>query len=189
MTRENFIKNALTYEGTVEGSKKHHAIIDTYNQIRPLPRGYKVSYLDRWCAAFVSFLYFTAGIDYPYECGCGEMIAKLQSKGLLRNTPCEGGPIFFTFSHTGIVTDIKDNRVYTLEGNANNMVMRRSYKISDPAIACYSEIFNPVDTLHNVALRVIAGKYGNYPERKQNLESDGYDYYEVQAVVNHLLGI
>ena len=41
--------------------------------------------------------------------------------------------------------------------------------------------------LNNVAKDVIAGKYGNGDERKENLKKAGYDYKEVQAVVNKLL--
>lgn len=41
-------------------------------------------------------------------------------------------------------------------------------------------------TLADVARDVIAGKYGNYPERKKLLEADGYDYEEVRALVNRM---
>lgn len=42
-------------------------------------------------------------------------------------------------------------------------------------------------SLDEIAKDVIAGKYGNYPERKTRLESEGYNYSEVQAKVNTLL--
>ncbi len=38
-----------------------------------------------------------------------------------------------------------------------------------------------------IAKDVIAGKYGNYPERKTRLESDGYNYEEIQNIVNNML--
>ena len=42
-------------------------------------------------------------------------------------------------------------------------------------------------SLTNVAKDVIAGKYGNMPSRKTNLEAAGYDYNAVQKEVNKLL--
>ena len=42
-------------------------------------------------------------------------------------------------------------------------------------------------SIDEVAKDVIAGKYGNYPERKTKLEADGYNYSEVQNKVNELL--
>lgn len=40
-----------------------------------------------------------------------------------------------------------------------------------------------------IANEVIQGKWGNYPERKTKLEAEGYNYNEVQAKVNEILGI
>ena len=42
-------------------------------------------------------------------------------------------------------------------------------------------------TIDEVAQDVIIGKYGNQPERKINLERDGYNYTEVQGIVNEIL--
>ena len=42
-------------------------------------------------------------------------------------------------------------------------------------------------SIDEVAKDVIAGKYGNYPERKTKLEAEGYNYREVQNKVNELL--
>lgn len=39
----------------------------------------------------------------------------------------------------------------------------------------------------DVAEAVIAGKYGNYPERRTLLEADGYDYGEIQDMVNAIV--
>lgn len=38
--RQNFVNTAISYLGVVEDSEKHKYIVDTYNQIRPLPQGY-----------------------------------------------------------------------------------------------------------------------------------------------------
>ena len=44
-------------------------------------------------------------------------------------------------------------------------------------------------SLTEVANKVIRGDYGNGEERKQKLESEGYNYNEVQAKVNELMGV
>lgn len=47
----------------------------------------------------------------------------------------------------------------------------------------------PVETdLTAVARRVIRGEFGNGDDRKKNLKSAGYDYNQVQPIVNLLLG-
>lgn len=45
----------------------------------------------------------------------------------------------------------------------------------------------PTKSIDEVAKDVIAGKYGNYPERKERLEAEGYNYAEVQGRVNEML--
>lgn len=39
-----------------------------------------------------------------------------------------------------------------------------------------------------IAQEVVAGKWGNGSERKQRLEAEGYNYAEVQAAVNNIMG-
>lgn len=46
---------------------------------------------------------------------------------------------------------------------------------------------SPKKSIDEVAKDVIAGKYGNYPERKTKLEAEGYNYNEVQGKVNEIL--
>lgn len=67
---------------------------------------------------------------------------------------------------------------------------------SSSAINPYDYIFNgkefnndnkKLKTLDEIANDVIKGLYGNYPERKELLEKDGYNYEEVQTKVNDIL--
>lgn len=44
-------------------------------------------------------------------------------------------------------------------------------------------------SIKEIANAVIRGEFGNYPERKTKLESMGYNYNEVQAKVNELMGV
>ena len=41
-------------------------------------------------------------------------------------------------------------------------------------------------TNYEIAVEVIQGKWGNYPERQQRLEEAGYDYDAVQEIVNQI---
>lgn len=50
-----FLHFVCSYNNVRENSPEHRHIVDTYNRIKPLPVGYKVSYTDSWCAVFVSF--------------------------------------------------------------------------------------------------------------------------------------
>ena len=43
-------------------------------------------------------------------------------------------------------------------------------------------------SIEEIAKEVIAGEFGVYPERKEKLEKEGYNYSEVQTKVNELLG-
>ena len=42
---------AARWLGTKEGSQEHRKILEVYNSIDPLPRGYAVKQTDPWCAA------------------------------------------------------------------------------------------------------------------------------------------
>lgn len=44
-------------------------------------------------------------------------------------------------------------------------------------------------SIEEVANAVIRGEFGNYPERKTKLESMGYNYNEVKAKVNEIMGV
>lgn len=60
--------------------------------------------------------------------------------------------------------------------------------IVNPAIGDIHYVSNnQKKSIDEIAKDVIAGKYGNYPERKTKLEAEGYNYSEVQKKVNELL--
>lgn len=47
----------------------------------------------------------------------------------------------------------------------------------------------PKKSIEEIAQEVIDGKWDNYPKRKKLLEEAGYNYDEVQALVNKILGV
>lgn len=137
-----------------------------------------------------------------YGAGC-EWSAKYykQQGRFFTSNPKPGDQIFFNnYSHTGIVEKIANGVITTIEGNTSNMVARRTYSIGSGAIDGYGrpkyDVENSVESVEktdvagmamNAALTVladavIAGKFGNGEERKQNI------YRAVQNKVNELLG-
>ena len=126
---------AKQFIGARQGSRKHKNIIDFYNaNIKPLPRGYKVTYLDNWCATFVSYILFNCGCRKKgvYECGAERM--KRNMKKYLLEDKTKGKKdciIFFDWQcngwsdHVGIIDHVDDKYYYTIEGNKSKMVGTR----------------------------------------------------------------
>lgn len=123
--------------------------------------------------------------------------------------PRVGAQIFFgtrsnqnESTHTGIVVGYDSNYVYTIEGNASDQVYQKQYALDSTRIVgygypAYSESITPAPDppseemsealIHQIALEVIQGKWGNNPERRQRLIAAGYDPDAVQAEVNRIL--
>ena len=150
------IKQAKKWIGKKESNGTHKVIIDIYNEQLELPRGYKVKYTDSWCACFVSACAIMRGVDFPMECGCGEMVKKFQARGqwIEDDTyiPKAGDIIFYDWDdngkgdnkgwsdHTGIVEAVKGDTITIIEGNYDNAVKRRKIKVNDRFIRGYGVI-------------------------------------------------
>lgn len=146
--RNAFVATAKSYIGKKEGGVEHKFIIDTYNTIKPLPRGYKVKYTDDWCATFVSAMAVLCGITeiIPLECSCGEQIKILQAKkAWVENdayVPTAGDIIYYDWQdsgigdnvgwadHVGIVESVTSKKIRVIEGNRNNGVDYREIAIN-----------------------------------------------------------
>ena len=101
-----------------------------------------------WCACFVSWCanecgYIDAGIIPKFaSCTAGSNLFKARDLWKPRSaTPDVGDLVFFDWDtdglpdHVGIVECVKDEKVYTVEGNSSDRCRQRSYSIS------YSGIF------------------------------------------------
>ena len=143
MAANKLIETARSYIGVAEGSAAHKAIIDKYNTIKPLPRGYRATYMDAWCAVFVSFCALMSGVVLPYECGCQEMYKAFPDKRGRAATPGLGWVIFYDWQgdghteHVGIVESVKDGVITVIEGNHNDAVGRRQIRVGNPSIYGY----------------------------------------------------
>ena len=130
-------------------------IIDAAGNVRGYTRygdWWQEPYRD-WCAMFVSFCLTRAGVPrdaFPQEASSADWIALLQSRELYDRAgeavPEVGDVIFFDMDgngaadHVGVVTDVDESCVATLEGNSYGGVRRQSYALSAPEILGYGRL-------------------------------------------------
>lgn len=98
-----------------------------------------------WCDIFVDYCFLvnfgleetlriTCQPEHSLGAGCTYSCAYYASKGRFGKTPQIGSQIFFSADngkscfHTGIVYDVDNTYVYTVEGNTDNAVKKRVYK-------------------------------------------------------------
>lgn len=115
-----------------------------------------------WCAIFVSWCADQCGLidsgAVPKFSGCGTGVQWFQSRGQWlpgSATPEPGMLIFFKWygsdatiaDHVGIVERVENGRIYTIEGNSNDMVRRNSYPVEYGEIVGYGAPMNGKSTL------------------------------------------
>lgn len=135
---------ARAWLGLNEFDGSFRKVIDIYNTIRPLPRGYKVKYTDDWCATFISAVGVACGMSEILlpECGC-EWMTRLYKK-IGRWEECDayipqpGDLLLYDWQdtgegdctgwadHVGIVerVDREANEIHIIEGNRGRSVRR-----------------------------------------------------------------
>lgn len=153
--RGMLVITAEDHIGFNEADGSHREIIDAYNKITPLPRGYKMTYSDPWCAAFVSAMGAAAGLGdliLP-ECSCDAMINLYKAKGLWQEADCFkpkiGDIVMYDWEdsglgdnrgsadHVGIVYAVGDKKLTIIEGNISNAVGFRELNIDGKYIRGY----------------------------------------------------
>ncbi|GAB7231386.1 CHAP domain-containing protein [Facklamia hominis] len=210
VTANAVINEAKKWLGSNKWGANHKKIIDGYNAVRPLPRGYAVQYSDDWCDTFVSFVAVKAGAKdlIGRECGVERHKDIFKSKGIWLGLvrPQVGDVIIFNWSgnrngwgnHIGYVASVSGDRITTIEGNTTvngqSTVAYRTYAWNSVYIQGYARPkyteggqapkIELVGNTEQLARDVIAGKFGHGEDRKRAL---GSRYDEVQAKVNELL--
>jgi len=215
-TAQDVLNVMRSWLGYSEYNGKFKQIIDLYNSVRPLPRGYALEYTDEWCDGTVSAAAIKAGAQdiIGRECGCEQHIAIFKEKGIwiedgtIRPEP--GYVIVYNWGdstqpndgysdHIGYVESVSGNIITAIEGNKNVSVERRSIPVGWGYIRGYAKPKydnssskpnppqQPSKTITEIAEDVIKGVYGNGDTRKNAIESMGYDYYKVQKEVNRIL--
>lgn len=149
----DIIRLASGYIGTATGDARHHEIIDAYNAHVPLAQGYRVTYTDSWCDAFVSALFIKSNavqLIGGTECGVERHVGLFKNAGIWHDgsgiVPEPGDIIVFDWEnddfadHIGIVEYVDGLVVHTIEGNSGNAgaVMRHAYCVGDDCIRGYA---------------------------------------------------
>ena len=209
-TASAVIQEAKKWLGSNKWGSNHKKIIDGYNAVRPLPRGYAVKYSDDWCDTFVSFVAAKAGAKdlIGRECGVERHKDIFKQLGIWKGLvkPEVGDVVIFNWSgnrqgwgnHIGYVAAVSGDRVTTIEGNTTvngvSTVAYRYYMWNSVYIQGYARpLYSKGGQVPKVELsgsdeqlarEVIAGKFGHGEDRKRAL---GSRYDGVQAKVNELL--
>lgn len=132
------VELARSLVGIKEGSEGHKEILAIYNSQNPLPRGYKMTTRDAWCAAFTTALAVKLGYTdiIPCECSCSRLIAIAKEMGIWIEdesvTPKFGWLPVYDFQdksgesdnkgdpdHIGIVDSVGGGEFIVIEGNAD----------------------------------------------------------------------
>lgn len=144
--KDRVLNAARALIGVRGGSSEHARLVTDYNSVHPLPVGYPVKHTDDWCDIFVTVLFQREGLSnlIGRECGVERHINIFKSKGIWNedgtSTPQAGDIITFNWDyygpgndgfadHIGIVEKVENGRIYTIEGNSNNIVKRNDYLI------------------------------------------------------------
>lgn len=155
MLRNQVVETAKLFLGCKEGDERHKAILDTYNNRNPLPRGYEVQLDDAWCATTTSAWDIMCGIaDYtPIECSCLQQIniAKKLDMWVESDSyvPKPGDRMMYDWedtgsgdnkgnpNHTGLVEKCDNGIITIIEGNYKNGCNRRTKNVNARYIRGY----------------------------------------------------
>lgn len=210
-TAQDVLNVMRSWTGYSEANGKHKEIIDLYNSVKPLPRGYAVQYNDEWCDTTVSAAAIKAGCSelIGRECGVERHVDIFKSMGIWiedgRITPQPGDIIVYNWDdatqpndgysdHIGYVEAVSGGTITAIEGNKGEAVGRRTIPVGWGYIRGFarpkyasSGSSTIKKSVTEVAKEVLAGAWGNGDARKNALIAAGYDYAAVQAKVDELV--
>lgn len=150
--RQKVVNIMRGWIGLKRSDRSHAPIIDTYNSRKPLPRGYKVTYNDAYCATTVSAAAIEAGYTdiMPVECSCYYLIEQAKAMGIWQENDAyipepgdevlydwDDGPNYATTDnkgapeHVGMVEYVTGGTIKVMEGNmSGGVVGRRDLKVN-----------------------------------------------------------
>ena len=144
--RQTVASCARSLVGLKESDGSHRRVIDAYNSIRPLPRGYQMGDTDPWCAAFVSAVGQLCGLTALLlpECSCPAMTALYRKAGRWQGregaNPAPGDVVMYDWDgdgvpeHTGLLLSRSGDMLEVAEGNLADAVGIRRIDRKNPAI-------------------------------------------------------
>lgn len=195
------VAQAKAWLGLKESDGSYKVILDVYNSQEKLPRGYRMTTKDPWCATFVSAVAVKLGYTdiIPTECSCTKMIEKLKAIGSWVESDSyvpKPGDIFFydwddsgkgentgSPEHVGIVEKVENGVTTVIEGNFSNSVKRRLIAVNGKYIRGYG--VPKYDTEETKTTTTT--KKGDYTMEMRNLKS-GCKGDDVRALQILLIG-
>ena len=154
-TRKQIVALAQSWVGLKESDGSHNKIIDIYNTMNPLPRGYKLKPTDAWCAGTTSALAIKCKATdiIPVECSCSKLIELAKKMGIWveadNYVPKPADFVLYDWGdnakgdntgapdHIGIVEEISGDAIIVIEGNYSNAVKRRIIEVNGKYIRGY----------------------------------------------------
>jgi len=215
--RSEVVKLINSWIGKNEKDGSYKSIIDIYNSFTgDLPRGIKMSPAWAWCACTWSALAIKLGYTsiMPIEISCAQLIDKAKSMGCWQENDCyianPGDAVLYDWDdsgsgdskgwpdHVGTIVNRASGYYTVVEGNHDNAVKVRTLSINGKYIRGFiTPKYDPEPTptpvkmvgksISEVAHEVITGVWGSGDARKKALEAAGYNYSEVQNMVNTIL--
>lgn len=150
--KQKLIDWAYSQIGYHEGDNNWNKYAEIMDKVKDFYNGIKQNqpYCDIWydCGCYVCYgreaaLYLTCQPEKSCGAGCKFSAQYYQAKGrFFKSGPETADQIFFGSGwddvwHTGMVVEVSDTHVTTIEGNTSDQVDKRTYKLSDPNIFGY----------------------------------------------------
>ena len=140
-----WLESQVGYEASPDKRNKYAEELDQTHWFNGKKSGYD------WCAVFADYAYYHCfgydnakkmvyQPDYSLGAGCLYAARYYEQADALYGTPEKGDQIFFGAEgddHTGIVVDVRQGKVTTIEGNSSNAVRKNTYSLSDKWIYKY----------------------------------------------------
>jgi len=130
-----------------KGDAKHKKLIDYYNStVKPLPRGYEVTYEDSYCATACTAWFWMANLQdlIHSECGVDEMVQASRDLWIRDRSyvPSKGDLIVFSIrrnnDHIALVEDTDGELISVINPNTNGgQTLRSLFRVGDGNIAGY----------------------------------------------------
>lgn len=153
MTVDRVLEECRTLYSDCSRSGNHDRVVNLYNSISPLPRGYKLQKSDAWCAAFVSAVgkAANAGSAWVYECSAPQMLSEWKRRGKVYkdfDKMRPGDIVFYSWykngnaDHVGIVTAVNTvsggTMVTVIEGNKSGRCDYRAFRLPYSYLLAYA---------------------------------------------------
>ena len=160
------------------------------------------------CSSLISNALNNAGYKVPKDSYTGNLYSRLKAAGFVEvpvTDPRKAGDIFLTPNHH-VVMCVDGNRIVHASGNEKGKATGGKTGDQTGREICVRDFYTPsygwkyhlraktentpdpvTYTIPQILVDIADGKYGSGDERKEKLESMGYDYKTVQSLVNDML--